>query len=105
MLQTPITTTTPDDVFYILKSVFTRLLATGSLSAVAKTLQQLRDIIDRDYAGVIKRKSDDVYKNHNTPSNARPDRAERENRVTFIVSTDNLSWLGWIAEFLADTSQ
>lgn len=87
MLQTPITTTTPDDVFYILKAVTTRLLTTGSLSAVEKTLQQLRDIIDRDYAGVIKRKSDDVYKNYSTPSNVRPDRVERENRVTFIVSS------------------
>jgi hypothetical protein len=87
MLQTPITTTTPDDVFYILKAVTTRLLTTGSVSAVEKTLQQLRDIIDRDYAGVIKRKSDDVYKNYSTPSNVRPDRVERENRVTFIVSS------------------
>ncbi|KAF8197372.1 COG4 transport protein-domain-containing protein [Pholiota molesta] len=47
--------------------------------------KQLRDIIDRDYAGVIKRKSDDVYKNYSTPSNVRPDRVERENRVTFII--------------------
>lgn len=86
MLQVPIITTTPDDVFYILKSVTTRLLTTGSLSAVEKTLQQLREIIDRDYAGVIKRKSDDVYKNYTAPSNVRPDRVERENRVTFIVS-------------------
>ena len=85
-LQVPITTTTPDDAFYILKSVTTRLLTTGSLSAVEKTLQQLREVIDRDYAGVIKRKSDDVYKNYTAPSNVRPDRVERENRLTFIVS-------------------
>ncbi len=85
-LQVPIITTTPDDAFYILKSVTTRLLTTGSLSAVEKTLQQLREVIDRDYAGVIKRKSDDVYKNYTAPSNVRPDRVERENRLTFIVS-------------------
>jgi hypothetical protein len=86
-LQTPITTTTPDDVFYILKSVTSRLLTTGSRNAVERTLQQLREVIDRDYASVIKRKMDEVYKNSGpTPSNVRPDRIERENRVSFIVS-------------------
>lgn len=50
-------------------------------------LQQLREVIDRDYASVIKRKMDEVYKNSGpTPSNVRPDRIERENRVSFIVS-------------------
>ncbi|KJA27272.1 hypothetical protein HYPSUDRAFT_62954 [Hypholoma sublateritium FD-334 SS-4] len=90
MLQVPIITTTPDDVFYILKSVTTRLLTTGSLSAVEKTLQQFREIVDRDYAGVIKRKSDDVYKNYTATSNVRPDRVERENRVTFIILLNDL---------------
>lgn len=87
--QTPVTTTTPDVVFYILKSVITtRLLTTGSLSGVKQTFQHLRDVIDRDYIGIIKRKLDDVYKNQGpTPSNIRPDRAERENRNLFIVSS------------------
>lgn len=90
-LQTPITTTTPDDVFYILKSVTSRLLTTGSRSAVERTLQQLREVIDRDYASVIKRKMDEVYKNSGpTPSNVRPDRIERENRISFIVSMKDL---------------
>ena len=78
-LQVPITTTTPDDAFYILKSVTTRLLTTGSLSAVEKTLQQLREVIDRDYAGVLRRKMDDVYRTAGTT------RSERETAGAFIV--------------------
>jgi conserved oligomeric Golgi complex subunit 4 len=50
-------------------------------------MQQLREIVDRDYVGVIKGRLDEVYKSAGAAtSNARPDRAERENRVTFIVS-------------------
>ena len=50
-------------------------------------MQQLREIVDRDYIGVIKGKLDEVYKNAGAvASNTRPDRVERENRVTFIVS-------------------
>lgn len=86
-MQFPITTTTPDDVFYILKSVITRLLSTGCSYGLQRTMQQLREIVDRDYIGVIKGKLDEVYKNAGTvASNTRPDRAERENRITFIVS-------------------
>jgi len=80
-------TTVPDDAFTILQAVIVRLLSTGSLSAVQRTVQQLKDIIDRDFIGVIKRKMDDVYKNAGPPqSNARQDKQDRENRANFIVS-------------------
>ena len=50
-------------------------------------MQQLREIVDRDYIGVIKGRLDEVYRNAGAAgSNARPDRIERENRVAFIVS-------------------
>jgi hypothetical protein len=85
--QSPITTTTPDDVFYILKSVTSRVLTTGSLTSVERTLEKLRDIIDQDYIGVIKKRLDEIYRNPGSSnSNVRPDRVERENRITFIVS-------------------
>ena len=87
LLQTPITTTVPDDVFYILKLVTSRLLTTGSSLGVGQTLAHLRDIFERDYIGVIKRKMDDVYRNSGPTSfSARPDKVEKENRVAFIVS-------------------
>jgi len=88
LLQSPIISTAPDDVFYILKSVITRMLTTGSLYVVDQTLPQLREIFDCDYVGVIKRKMEDVYRNTGPiASVARPDRVEKENRVAFMVST------------------
>ncbi|PPQ65096.1 hypothetical protein CVT24_003057 [Panaeolus cyanescens] len=91
MTQSPICSTTPDDVFYILKSVLTRVLTTGSFLNVEQTLAQLRDILDRDYVGMIKKKLDEVYKNPNQPSGVRPERVERENRMTFIMHLNDLS--------------
>jgi len=90
LLQSQVTTTTPDDVFYILKSVATRLLTTGSLGGTGQTLQQLRDIIDREYIGVLKRKLDDVYKASGPPSTTRPDRVERDNRTSFLTLLNDL---------------
>lgn len=50
-------------------------------------LQQLRDLMERDYAGTFKKKLDDVYRSAGTsgPTN-RGEKADRENRVAFIVS-------------------
>lgn len=84
--QIPVITTTPDDVFYILKSVISRMISTGSVLVVGQTLEQLREVVDKDYIGIIKKKLDDVYRNQNTPgSNARADKIERENRMSFTV--------------------
>jgi hypothetical protein len=83
--QTPPTTTTPDDAFYILKVVSSRLLSTGSVQTVEKMSEFLRDIMDRDYAGVIKKKLDDVYRNAAASAAARGEKAERDNRFAFIV--------------------
>jgi hypothetical protein len=84
--QLPTTTTTPDDVFYVLKVVMSRILSTGSLHAVEKTLEHFRDVVDRDYAGVIKKKLDDVYRTAGSSSVGRVEKVERENRFAFIVS-------------------
>ncbi|KAF7304762.1 Cog4 domain-containing protein [Mycena kentingensis (nom. inval.)] len=89
--QAPVTTTTPDDVFYILKVVVSRLLSTGSLSTVQLMFQQLREIMDKDYIAVIKKKLDDVYRTAGTTGpNARGERAERENRAAFITLLNDL---------------
>ncbi|KAI0637328.1 COG4-domain-containing protein [Trametes polyzona] len=88
--QTPITTTTPDDAFYILKSVLSRMLSTASVSAVERTSEQLRDIMDKDYARVIKQKLDNVYKGGPAGPGARGERAERENRQSFIILLNDL---------------
>ncbi|EAU88111.1 hypothetical protein CC1G_03783 [Coprinopsis cinerea okayama7 len=90
-MASPITTTAPDDAFYILKAVISRLLTTGSVACVRHTIEQYRDILDRDYIGVYKKRMDDVYKNPmSVTSTPRPDRTERENRVAFITLLNDL---------------
>lgn len=91
--QIPVITTTPDDVFYILKLVISRMISTGSVLVVEQTLEQLREIVDKDYVGIIKKKLDDVYRNQTIPgSNARADKIERENRMSFTVCSLLLSY-------------
>lgn len=87
MSQFPATTTAPDDVFYILKIVLSRLLSAGSVEALKRTSAQLIDVMDRDYNTVIKKKLDDVYRSTNNAGGpaARGERAERENRNAYLV--------------------
>lgn len=87
MTQSATTTTTPDDVFYILKVVLFRVLSTGSLNAVERMIEQLRDILEKDYASVLKKKMDDVYRSAGTQGQAaRGEKADRDNRLAFAVS-------------------
>ncbi|KAF9228537.1 COG4-domain-containing protein [Gyrodon lividus] len=89
--QTPFITTTPDDAFYILKTVYSRLLSTGSLKALERTTDLLRDVMDRDYAGGIKRKLDDVYRTSGgTATGIRTEKSEREGRSSFIILLNDL---------------
>ncbi|KAK0197415.1 COG4 transport protein-domain-containing protein [Armillaria mellea] len=90
LTQSPVVTTTPDDVFYILKIVLLRLISTGSYTAVERTLQQLREVMERDYSGVIKKKLDDIYRAAGTSGQTRGEKAEKENRLTFITLLNDL---------------
>lgn len=60
-----------------------RLLSSGDPKIVEKTSELLREVMDRDYAGVIKKKLDDVYRTGGSGTAAR---AEKESRQAFIVS-------------------
>ncbi|KAI6167137.1 COG4-domain-containing protein [Pisolithus thermaeus] len=87
--QTPPVTTTPDDVFYMLKTVYTRLLSAGSLKTVESTTTILKEVMERDYAGGIKNKLDDAYRNTGS-SSARPERSERESRSSLVILLNDL---------------
>ncbi|CAL1703811.1 unnamed protein product [Somion occarium] len=90
LTQFPIITTTPDDAFYILKVVLSRLLSTGNVDIVETTSSQLQEVMDRDYAGVIKKKLDDVYRTGGVPPTTSRERAEREMRQSFIILLNDL---------------
>lgn len=83
--QLPMSTTTPDDAFYILKLVMLRMLSTASVATVVRTSDLLREVMDKDYVRVIKHKLDNVYKGGAGGPGARGDKVERENRQAFIV--------------------
>lgn len=85
--QNPPMTTAPDLVFYILRTVFARLMNTGSLIAVEQVSKIVRNVLEKDYLSVIKGKLDDVYKS--MPPAAGGNRSEKQDamsRRTFIVS-------------------
>jgi len=84
MTTSLVTTTTPDDAFYIFKVVLSRLLSTGAPKVVERTGAALRSVIESDYAGTIRRKMDEVYRNAGA---GRGEKAERESRAAFIVRT------------------
>ncbi|KAG1754196.1 COG4-domain-containing protein [Suillus lakei] len=89
--QSPVTTTTPDDVFYILKTVYSRVLSAGSFKHIERMTDLLKDVMDHDYAGSIKRKLDDVYRTAaNTGGSGRGEKSERECRTSFIILLNDL---------------
>ncbi|KAI0075820.1 COG4-domain-containing protein [Panus rudis PR-1116 ss-1] len=90
LTQTPIITTTPDDAFYILKVVLQRLLSTGNVQTVEKISKQLQEVMDKDYAGVIKKKLDDVYRTGGNPGAGSREKMEREMRQSFIILLNDL---------------
>ncbi|KAK1229053.1 Golgi transport complex subunit 4 [Marasmius sp. AFHP31] len=82
--QSVVTTTTPDDVFYVLKIVLTRLYSTGSLTTVQKMMDKLKIVLEEDYINVLKKKMQDVYRNAPV-GQASNQKSERENRHAYII--------------------
>ena len=66
----------------------TRILSTGSTITVEQSSEFLQSIMDKDYAGTIKKKLDDVYRTGGVSGTGgvRGEKAERELRQSFIVS-------------------
>lgn len=74
-------------MFYILKIVISRLLSTGDVKGAEVTFDQLRNTMEQDYVGVIRRKLDDVYRYVGSSGpTSWGEKGDKENRVTFIVS-------------------
>ncbi|KAH9048069.1 COG4-domain-containing protein, partial [Lactarius hengduanensis] len=86
--SSPTMTTTPDDAFYIFKVVLSRLLSTGAARVVERTSGALRSVIENDYAGTIRRKMDDVYRNAGV---GRGEKIERESRCCILLNDLDVS--------------
>jgi len=64
------------------------MLSTSSTVTVEKTSEFLQGIMDKDYASIIKKKLDDVYRAGGVSGagGVRGEKVERELRQSFIVS-------------------
>ncbi|EJD53432.1 COG4-domain-containing protein [Auricularia subglabra TFB-10046 SS5] len=96
----PTTTTLPDDVFYVLKLALVRLLTTGSAATVQRTAAALREILQRDFVAVLRRKMDDLYRPG--VAGARSEKGERDARTAFVIHLNDLDLAASHLERLKD---
>ncbi|KAG9095620.1 hypothetical protein FS749_010115, partial [Ceratobasidium sp. UAMH 11750] len=56
------TSTTPDDAFFILHLTLSRALTSGSVTCVKRTVKTVRDVVERDLVGVVRRRMEDCWR-------------------------------------------
>ena len=61
------------------------MLGTGSVNAVSESFEKIRDVMDSEYANVMKYKLDSVYRNAPARGASTNVKSERENRLAFVV--------------------
>ena len=77
----------PDLVFYLLKAVLLRSLTTGSSKVVSDLVPRIQEALESDYTGVLKWKISEIYRTSGAVSTiAQTEKAERERRLSFVVS-------------------
>lgn len=80
------TSSIPDLVFYLLKSVLIRVINTGSMIAAHDCRRRIMDVLKNDYADVLKQKLDDVYRSSSKAGGI----TDKEGRLDFIVYLNDL---------------
>ncbi|CAE6388417.1 unnamed protein product [Rhizoctonia solani] len=91
------TSTTPDDAFFILHLTLSRALSSGSVVCVKKTVKNVRDVVERDLMGVIRRRMEDCWR---APVAGK--KGAGEDRVAvFVTYLNDLSMCAHHAERLA----
>lgn len=79
------TSTTPDDAFFILHLTLSRALSSGSVNCVCRTVKNIRDVVERDLVGVVRRRMEDCWRTGNVSTGKA--KAAGEDRVAvFVVS-------------------
>lgn len=80
------------------------MLSTGSTVAVEKTSEFLQNVMDKDYANIVKKKLDDVYRTGGVSGTGgvRGEKVERELRQSFIVSVQTGDYMLGLMEFPQD---
>ena len=72
-------------------------MSTSSLPTVERTAVQIKNVISKDFAGVIKKRLDDVYKNAGASTTGpQREKLDKEHKATFIVSI-------WVRDLVKQT--
>jgi len=77
--------TAPDDIFYILKVILTRMISIGALNALKGSTADVKGTMEKDFAGVIRAKMDEVYAGRAGGNLTKNEKAEKESRAVFMV--------------------
>jgi conserved oligomeric Golgi complex subunit 4 len=81
--------TIPDDVFYILKLILTRMLSSGNPDFVKTGLSEVKIVMEQHYVEIYRNKLDGTYIQE-IHVNTRGEK-EKESRLNFIVSIHSRS--------------
>lgn len=87
--QKPVSTV-PDDVFYVLKLILTRMLSAGNPNFVQTGLSSFRSILEQYYIEKYKNKLDGAY--IQDTHGVRGEKLERESRQIFIVRIESFDY-------------
>ncbi|ELU36392.1 COG4 transport domain-containing protein [Rhizoctonia solani AG-1 IA] len=91
------TSTTPDDAFFILHLTLSRSLSSGSVVCVKKSVKNVREVVERDLVGIVRRRMEDCWR---TPVAGK--KGAGEDRVAiFVTYLNDLSMCAHHAERLA----
>lgn len=85
----PYTSSLLEDVFYVLRSVLSRVLLTSSTSTVSSMIRVIRTTIDEEFVGVLVRRMDAIGRSAQSVmavDGPRKENASREMRSVFVVS-------------------
>lgn len=85
LVQLPPVTNVPDLVFYILKSLLTRLINTGSVLAIECVTTTVRFVLEEEYVGILRSRLNDVFRTGSSVGANRIEKTEKEMRFNFIV--------------------
>ncbi|QRV99764.1 COG4 transport domain-containing protein [Ceratobasidium sp. AG-Ba] len=80
------TSTTPDDAFFIIHLTLTRALTSGSVVCVKKTVKTVKDVVERDLVGVIRRRMEDCWRTGSSPAVGVKGKGAGEDKVSVYVT-------------------
>lgn len=90
------TSTTPDDAFFILHLTLSRAISSGSVACVRRTAKAVRDVVERDLVGVVRRRMEDCWRTGGAPVGK--GKGAGEDRVAIFVVGSPSSLVGLLLD-------